>query len=258
MSETNNHIQKYLAKNLRYDGRKKDEYREIETEVGLLKTAEGSSRVKIGATEVIVGIKMSVETPYPDSPNKGTMMVGAELLPLSSEEFEPGPPSRWAIEVARVIDRGIRESNAIDTKKLCIEEGEKVWAVLIDVCPINYDGNLLDAAGLGVMLALQNTRLPKCEDGKIDYKEKTDTPLPLAKATLATTIYKIGQHLIVDPSLEEEKMVDSRLTASFTEEGDICALQKGGDDALTADEIKGMASLAKEKNSFVRSQIGGK
>ena len=49
--EKQNHILHYLKNDTRFDGRKKDEYREIEVETGFIKTAEGSARVKIGNTE---------------------------------------------------------------------------------------------------------------------------------------------------------------------------------------------------------------
>ena len=138
-------IKKYLKQGKRFDNRKTEEFREILVETGVSKNAEGSARVKIGNTEVIVGIKMSVGTPYPDSPNKGNLMTTAELLPLSSPRFESGPPKFEAIELGRIIDRGVRESKFIEFEKLCIKEGEKVWTVFIDIYSINDDGNLLDA-----------------------------------------------------------------------------------------------------------------
>ena len=59
--------------------------------------------------KVIVGVKVGVAAPTPDSPDKGNLMVTAELLPLSSPRFELGPPRFDAIELGRVIDRGVRE-----------------------------------------------------------------------------------------------------------------------------------------------------
>ena len=116
--ELKEHINNSLKEDVRLDGRKKEEFRKIEIETGVIKTAEGSARVKCGNTEVIAGVKLDVGEPFPDIPDEGVLMVGAELLPLSNPEFESGPPSTESIEVARVIDRGIRESQAIDTKKL--------------------------------------------------------------------------------------------------------------------------------------------
>ena len=158
---TGERIRKYLQEGKRFDDRKLDEFREIEIELGVSKNAEGSAKVKIGKTEVLVGVKMNVGEPYPDSPDKGNLMVSAELLPLSSPRFENGPPKFPTIELGRVIDRGIRESKFIDFEKLCIAKGEKVWTVMIDIYSINDDGNLFDAAGIGAIAALKDAKIPK-------------------------------------------------------------------------------------------------
>ena len=140
-----NHIIKLLNQGIRLDGRKLEEFRQpLTVEKGSFPQAEGSARVQIGNTDVIVGVKLETMAPYPDQPDKGSIMVGAELLPMARPDFESGPPSIDSIELARVVDRGIRESNAIDTKKLCIKEGELVWTVIIDIYPINDDGNIID------------------------------------------------------------------------------------------------------------------
>src|SRR3989338_2831807 len=131
------------AQNKRLDNRTLLEYREpINIELNISFTAEGSARVRIGDTVVIAGVKLAMEKPYNDTADEGGIMVNAELLPLSSSEYEPGPPGIDAIELARVIDRGIRESKALDLKKLCIVPGEKAWFVTIDIITVNDAGNL--------------------------------------------------------------------------------------------------------------------
>ena len=107
-NEAREHIIKLFESDTRLDGRKLTEYRQVKVETGVTPNAEGSARVTIGKTDVIVGIKVEVMEPYPDTPNEGSIMVGAELLPLSSPNFEQGPPSIQAVELARVVDRGIR------------------------------------------------------------------------------------------------------------------------------------------------------
>ena len=251
--ELRSHIIGLLNANTRLDGRKLTDYRKpIEVEYGVVKTAEGSARVKIGETEIIVGVKLEVGEPYTDTPNEGTIIVGAELLPLSNPEFELGPPGIQAIELARVVDRGIRESKALDFKKLCIEAGEKIWMVIIDVCPINDAGNLLDASSLAALAALKDTKFPAFDGEKVDYKAKTDKSLELEKTPIAVTIIKIGDKFIVDPDTEEEKVVDARLTVSSIEDGTLCALQKGGDFPLTMEDIDKMLDLGIEKAKELR------
>lgn len=252
------HIIKLLKADTRLDGRKPLEFRKpITVETGVTKTAEGSARVKIGGTEVIVGVKLEIITPYPDAPDQGTIMVGAELLPLSSPDFESGPPGIKAIELARVVDRGIRESKAIDFKALCVEEGEKAWVVVIDICSINEEGNLLDASALATLAALKDTRFPKYEDGKIIYEEKTDKKLPLTKEPLPVTVLKIGDKFIVDPVIDEEKVLDARLTVASTSDGTLCAMQKGGEDPLTTEDILKMVDIALDKSKELRGALNG-
>lgn len=252
---TRAHLLEYLSKGVRFDGRGLEDYREIEVTYEASNSAEGSARIRFGGTDVIAGVKMSVEKPYPDTPDDGTLMVNVELLPMASPEFEPGPPGIDAIELARVTDRGIRESHAIDTHKLCVEAGEKVWSVIVDVCTINAEGGLFDVFSLGALAALKNARFPKLEEGVVDYGEKTDTPLPLLKEPLGITVYKIDKYLLVDPLPEEEEEMDARLTVTTTEKGEIVAMQKGGDAALTSDEVMAMVELAVKKAPELRAKL---
>ncbi len=245
-NEKKAHLIRFLEKNKRFDGRKLDEFRKITIETGISKNAEGSVRVQFGDTQVMAGVKMAIEKPYPDTPEEGNLMVGAELSPIASPNFESGPPGAAAVELARVIDRGIREAKAIDTKKLCIEKGEKVWGTCIDIITLNADGNLLDAGALAALAAIRNAKMPKYDGEKVDYKERTNKSLPIKKTPIAVTVYKIGQYLLIDPTAEEEEVVETRLTVTSSE-GKISALQKGNDYPLTIDEVEQMITLGLEK-----------
>ncbi len=254
-SDLKNHVIEALNQGLRFDRRKTNEFRKVTVEYGVSKSAEGSARVKIGDTEVIVGIKMEVGEPYPDMPDEGTIIVGAELIPLSNPEFELGPPGIEAIELARVVDRGIRESKALDFKKLCIKKGEKVWLILIDIIPINDAGNLFDASALAALAALKDTYFPHFDGEKIDYKKKTKEKLPLSKQPLSVTVIKIGDNYIVDPIPEEESVLDSRLTVATMEDDTLCALQKGGNIPVNDKDIDKMIDIAIEKTKELRKYL---
>jgi len=114
-----------IEKGQRLDGRGLTDFREIKIEQGIIEKAEGSARVLLGKTEILVGTKVETGEPFPDTPNDGVMTVNAELVPLAAANFEPGPPDENSIELARIVDRGIRESKAVDSEKLCIESGKK-------------------------------------------------------------------------------------------------------------------------------------
>lgn len=244
-----------LSKGTRRDGRKPDQYRKVSVEYGVSKNAEGSARVRIGDTEVISGVKMEVMTPYPDTPDDGSMMVNVELTPLSSPDFETGPPSIDAIELARVTDRGIRESKALDTKKLCITSGEKMWMVVVDVCTINDDGNLFDAIPLAALAAMKDAVYPGFDGEVIDYKNKTDQKLPLSRTPITVTVFKYGDHLLVDPTVDEMKVYDSRLTVSVLDNGNICSMQKGGNSPITHEDLFKMIQMAIDKSKELRNSL---
>ncbi|TAL55148.1 MAG: exosome complex protein Rrp42 [Nanoarchaeota archaeon] len=254
--ELKKHITKTLQQGLRYDNRGLDEYRPITVELGISKNAEGSARVKIGETQIIAGVKMAIEKPYPDKPEEGMLMVNAELTPMASPDFEAGPPGDEAIEIARVVDRGIRESKAIDLKKLCLTPGEKAWTVMIDIVTINDDGNLMDAAALAAMAAVKDAKFPGMLEGqKVDYKHPTKDKLPVTDFPIAVTVIKIGDKLICDPSIEEKEALDARLTVTTMKDGQICAMQKGGEGPLTLDEIGEILEIAQRKSEELRSKV---
>ena len=253
--EVKKHVMEYLEKGVRYDGRKLTEFRDIEIKTGVIATAEGSAYVKCGNTEVIAGVKMTMEKPFGDTPDEGILMVGTELYPMSNPKFESGPPDAMSIEIARVIDRGIRESKSIDNKKLCVISGEKVWTINVDVAPLNVDGNLLDVGSIAAIAAICDARFPAVEDGKVNYKKRTDERIPLRKIPLAVTVVKIGNNFLVDPIEVEEGVLDARLTVTTTEDGNLCAMQKGGVGSLTVEDISAMIDLAFTKANETRKLI---
>ena len=142
------HIMNLLAEGKRQDGRGVTDVRKIQVETNCIESADGSARVRLGRTEVIAGVKIIPGTPFGDTPNIGVLTTGAELIPMAHPTFESGPPGEDAIELARVVDRGIRESGMVDVEKLCIVPGEEVWMCFVDIYALDYDGNLFDAANL--------------------------------------------------------------------------------------------------------------
>ncbi|NIV44949.1 MAG: exosome complex protein Rrp42, partial [Gammaproteobacteria bacterium] len=240
----------------RLDERGLTDYREVQVEIGVVEKAEGSARVRLGKTEVLVGIKIEIGEPFADVPNKGVLTVNAELVPLASPTFESGPPDENSIELARVVDRGIRESEAIDLEKLCIEPRKKVFIVFVDVYVLNYDGNLIDASALAALAALLNTKMFNYEVKEGEVKIKPGyKPLPIRNYPVAVTFAKINDKLVVDPWLEEEQVMEARITMTFEKDEKICALQKGGNGYFTIQQILEAAQVARQKAAELRKLV---
>jgi len=243
------HIARLAASGKRSDGRGFDEPRKLVVQKNYIKNAEGSARVQLGNTDVLVGVKIDVGEPYPDTPNQGVLSTSAELIPLASPTFESGPPSPTAIELARVVDRGIRESKTVNTEKLCITPKEKVWIMFIDIHALDYDGNLFDAASYGALSALSCAKVPASKIGKEDY------PLPLEHWPISVTSAKIGGNVVVDPNLDEERIADARITVTTDENGDIRAMQKGLKGSFNLDEIRAAIRTSQKVGKGLRGII---
>ena len=246
-----NHMEEKLTKGIRADGRKFDEIRKIEIEYNISKNAEGSARCRLGETEVLAGVKLEIGTPYTDSPDEGSIVVNAELGPISNPDFVSGPPGAEATEIARLVDRGIRESKAVDFKKLCIKSGEKVWIFLIDIYTTNDAGNLIDAAYYASLAALKEIRMPKVKDDKIVFGEYTKDKMKLEKFPINFTFGKIGKHIILDPSMEEEKFLDARLTLAVDNKH-VHSMQKNGNGSFSLEEIEQIIDIAFRKDAEVK------
>ena len=243
------HIVKLVASGKRADGRVPEEIRPLKIRKNYIGTAEGSARVNLGNTDVLVGVKISTGEPYPDTPRSGVLTTSCELVPLASPTFESGPPSPTAIELARVVDRGIRETKTVDMEKLVITPGEKVWVVFIDIHALDYDGNLFDAASYGTLAALSCAKMPGRMTGG------ADKPLPVDHWPVSITAAKIRNTIVFDAALDEERIADARLTVAIDENGDVRAMQKGLSGSFSYDEVRYVISTARRLGNELRRTI---
>jgi exosome complex component RRP42 len=241
------YIYNLMVKGKRQDGRGFKDFRDIKIETNIITKAEGSAKVTLGDTQVLVGVKLQIGTPFPDSLDEGVIITNLELNPIASPDFEPGPPKEEAIEMARVVDRGIRESGAIDLKKLCVTVGESVWIVFIDVHVLNDEGNIIDASCFAAIAALMTTIVPNEQQGIGD-----NVPLAMKEIPLGVTLAKIGSKLMVDPSLDEEAICETKLTIVSSSDGSVAGMQKMGSVSLTEAEVLEAIDLAREKATELR------
>ena len=245
-----------LSKGQRMDGRALDEQRAITIQTGIIQKANGSAMVDLGNTKVLAGVKIATGTPFPDTPDKGLLVVNAEILPLSSPYAEPGPPSEEAIELARVVDRGVRESEMVDLSKLCLVPGKVVYTVFVDVNVMNVDGNLFDATSYAVVSALRTAKMKKFViEG--DKPKQTDEviPVPVERLPVSVTMVRIGETLLVDPVSEEEAAMDMRITVTTDDDGNVCASQKGEASSVSPEMVLQAADTSIRVGQAVRQKI---
>ena len=252
-----NQILELLDQGKRTDGRNLDQVRELSIEINAIPKANGSARVRLGDTEVICGVKIQPDRPFPDMGDKGIFICTAELLPLSDPTVETGPPGPDVIELARVVDRGIRESHMVDLSQLVIEKDKSVVGVFADNVAVDYDGNLFDACSYAATAALLSSKTPKwnwTDDAPV-LAEGEESEVPITTIPVSVTMGKIGNHIIVDPNADEWASMDARITITSDSDGNICALQKGGVDGFTHEEIFKCGEISVRIGAQIREKL---
>ncbi|XP_010667892.1 exosome complex component RRP45B isoform X2 [Beta vulgaris subsp. vulgaris] len=230
-----NFIETALLSDLRIDGRRPFDYRRLTIKFG---REDGSSEVQLGQTHVMGFVTAQLVQPYKDRPNEGSLAIFTEFSPMADPSFETGRPGESAVELGRIIDRGLRESRAIDTESLCVLAGKLVWSIRIDLHILDNGGNLVDAANVAALAALLTFKRPECSLGGEDGQELTVHPPE-----------------VIDPTHAEETIMKGRMTATINTNGDICAIQKGGGVGVMHSVVMQCLRVASVKAADITTKI---
>lgn len=143
--------------------------------------------------------------------------------------------------LARLIEKAIRLSNAIDTEALCIVAGERCWHVRCDVHILSHDGGLVDASCIAVVVAIQHFRRP---DVTVAGKhitvhtatERPPIPLSILHVPLCMTFsyFLDGMITLVDATLQEEMVRVGAMTITLNKFGEVCQIVKTGGQPVEA------------------------
>lgn len=80
---------------------------------------------------------------------------------MAAQHFEPNKQTDFSVELNRLLERNVKQSQCLDLESLCIRAGEKVWQVRVDLNTLNHDGNILDCANCALICALSHFRIPE-------------------------------------------------------------------------------------------------
>ncbi|KAG6590195.1 Exosome complex component RRP45B, partial [Cucurbita argyrosperma subsp. sororia] len=255
-------IETALLSDLRVDGRRPFDYRNLTINFG---KDDGSSEVQLGQTHAMGFVTAQLVQPYRDRPNEGTLSIFTEFSPMADPSFEPGRPGESAVELGRVIDRGLRESRAVDMESLCVVSGKSVWAVRVDLHILDNGGNLVDAANIAALAALSTFRRPECSLGGDDGQEviihppEVREPLPLIIHHLPIAVtfafFRSESTLVIDPTHYEEAVMGGRMTVTLNANNDVCAIQKAGGEGVLQSVIMQCLRIACVKAGDITTKI---
>ncbi|KAF8477141.1 ribosomal protein S5 domain 2-type protein [Kalaharituber pfeilii] len=237
-----------LRQGLRIDGRGLDEFRKVDISFG---DEYGVADVKLGKTRVITRVSAEVTKPYPDRPYDGIFSITTELGPMATPAFEVGRSTEQEVLLARLIEKAIRRSHAIDTESLCIVAGQKCWNVRADVHFLDHDGALVDASCIAVIAALAHFRRPDVSvEGESvtihTLAERVPVPLSILHYPICVTFsfFHGGDTVLMDATLQEEQLREGDMTITLNRHADVCQISKAGGTPIEAMVLMSSANKA--------------
>nr|XP_016853348.1 PREDICTED: exosome complex component RRP42 [Anolis carolinensis] len=122
-----------VQEDLRVDGRGCEDYRCIEVETDVVSNTSGSARVKLGHTDILVGVKAEMGVPKLDRPNEGFLEFFVDCSANATPEFEGRGGEELGTEIANTLYRIFDNESSVDLKLLCISPREHCWVLYVDV-----------------------------------------------------------------------------------------------------------------------------
>eukprot|EP01112_Ceratiomyxa_fruticulosa_P006464 TRINITY_DN1726_c0_g2_i1.p1 TRINITY_DN1726_c0_g2~~TRINITY_DN1726_c0_g2_i1.p1 ORF type:complete len:310 (+),score=67.05 TRINITY_DN1726_c0_g2_i1:61-930(+) len=243
-----NYLEQGVAKGVRVDGRGRLDYRHFTLETGLIVQTNGSARIRLGTTDILVGIKAELGK-MDENTNEGKILCNVECCPSASSEFEGRGAEYLNAELARALERAFAVSTLLEKKKLVIENSEYCWTLYIDALVLDSGGNLFDALSIATRAAVFDTRIPKVkihhgEKGDIEIDIEDDPSqflqLDVSSMPLLVTLTHINGYEIVDATIDEEQCMLGRITVAVNKNGELCSILKGGVGGLPVKSIDQM------------------
>lgn len=226
-----------VEEDFRCDGRKCLDYRPMEVETDVVSHASGSARLRLANTDILVGVKTEIDTPYPERPREGKIEFFVDCSANATPAFEGRGGEELGTEISNALATSYQSSQTFDLTALCILPGQQCWKLYVDILILECGGNLFDAVSLAVKAALHNVRVPRVKaatlDGGTVDLQLSDDPfdcyhLDVSAAPCLVTLCKIGDHCIVDPTAEEEMCSNASVVMAVTEKSLVTSVFKTG------------------------------
>lgn len=260
-----------IAQGLRNDGRGRHDFRSFSIDVGTIPQANGSARVRLGATDVIASVKAELGKPPSSRPTHGKVEIAIECSPTAAPEFEGRGGEELSLELSRALQRSLLGGQsgagaAIDLSALGVFDGKLCWDLYVDGLVLSSGGNLLDALAIAIKAAMSNTGIPKVEitnsatnEAAAEF-EVNDNPdefsqLDTSRVPVIVTLTKVGRHYIVDATAEEESQMSSAVSIAVNNSGHICGITKRGGVGLDPSVLLDMISVAREVSKTLLSTV---
>eukprot|EP00457_Paulinella_chromatophora_P011836 gb/GEZN01011999.1/.p1 GENE.gb/GEZN01011999.1/~~gb/GEZN01011999.1/.p1 ORF type:complete len:289 (+),score=33.99 gb/GEZN01011999.1/:132-998(+) len=246
-------IRQGVEQNVRNDGRGRMDYRFFNVQTDVIPHANGSARLKLDSTEVLVAVKCEVEVPSTEFPDRGQITVNVDCS-TSVLAGETQKQKNLSAQLTSDLALSLSQPSSLDFSSLCLIQGKSAWHIYVDAMVLSLGGNVLDALSMACNAAMQTCTLPRLEviesgeDKEAELSLSDDpydtVPLNASQVPIIVSLYKIGACFVVDPSAEEEQCVAAWLRVGVNRAGKLCGIVKGGGGGLAPSAMLEMTKYA--------------
>lgn len=236
----------------------------------------------LGGTSVAASVSASLGAPAGERGSEGTLTFAVFMGALEGGGGAGSAAATAAAssELARLLERAVRDSGAVDLEALCVVPGSAVWRLRVEVHALADDGNLADAAALAAVAALAHSRRPdaRARSGGGVRLRTAAPPLSLSlhhtpvavsmglfaapaarlhtadetaaassASTQAGAAEKYADVVVADPSALEERVADGRLTLIMNAHRELCGVHKLGGCPLAPDVLAAAVTASGER-----------
>ncbi|KAF0931963.1 hypothetical protein E2562_007464 [Oryza meyeriana var. granulata] len=260
-------LERHIRESVRPDARRPDGARPTTVALGAVSSAHGSALVRLGDTAMLASIKLEVMSPSSEAPDEGSVAVEFHMPPICSPLVRPGRPAEVASVICKTLENILMSSGMLNLKELCLISGKDSWLAYLDVYCLNADGSLFDAALISAVAAFIHLEIPLVSvgddgrvftvggnEGKTKYelvnivkRNLTFTNIPFS---LTCALHK--DSVLVDPTAEEESIIETSVTVVLDSSDQIVSIQKPGGAVTSMATIKECISLAKDRRRKLR------
>jgi exosome complex component RRP42 len=257
------------AAGIRSDGRQPLERRAVSLETGILPTASGSARARIGGgvTDVLVGVTATIASPSMGAPHEGLVNFTVECSSLASPDYTGRGADELNAELSMLLSRLYTSAAAAELRAgLCLIPGKKCWALQVDTLVLDSDGSVGDAASLAVRAALATSLLPSVrvvpgeadDDDEVEVDEGALMPLGgVSPAPVAVTLVALSGAgvRLADATSAEALCSRAQVTVGVGLAGRACGTIASGKTGLSVDEVLALMGDARELGLDALSKV---
>lgn len=228
-----------------------------EPSVRVPESENGYVEIDWGQTKISVRVTLHTEKTEEESRSGGVFRVKCHIGQMALMRFENHKKSTEESLYVQQLEQLVRGNRIIDWNSLDNAGENSIWNITASITCLNYDGNFLDPACLGMLIALGTYRCQNRDGTVLRLLTRGLRSIPVFLTYLFLNITSLEENLIdsvlhtiffLDADQTEEQIRDGSVVFGMNENNEMCLLFKSGSLPI---EFNSLMDLVKSTQNVV-------